>query len=213
MNRRTAIAIAAATITTLGTGAVTAAAVSGNDVLGLGNDRARLEIVAPTTSTDDNSPTSTRGSETETHRSGDDTTTTTSTTAPTNTRVSDDNPDRSTSTTTRTTAPPASPTSNTATFRSAGGEVDVTWTARTLSIVAMRPAAGFLAEDEESEGDEVEAEFESAAHNSKITVRLVNGAPSVSVRERDDSDRVGDDNSNSGHGSESNDDHGGSGRG
>ena len=72
------------------------------------------------------------------------------------------------------------------------------------------------------DGDEVEAEFESATHNSKVTVRLVNGAPSASVRERDDDDRVSDDNSSddnsghgggSGHGSESNDDHGGRGRG
>jgi hypothetical protein len=101
-------------------------------------------------------------------------------------------------------------------------------TARTLTIVAVRPAAGFRAENEGGDGDEVEAEFESVTHNSKITVRLVNGAPSVSVRERDDDDRVSDDNgdddnsghgggsddsSNSGHGSESNDDHGGSGRG
>ena len=66
-------------------------------------------------------------------------------------------------------------------------------------------------ENEEQEGDEIEAEFESGAHNSKITVRLVNGLPTASVRERDDNDRIGDDNS--GHGSESNDDHGGSGRG
>jgi len=84
-------------------------------------------------------------------------------------------------------------------------------------------------ESEEQEGDEIEAEFESGAHNSKITVRLVNGVPTASVRERDDNDRIGDDdssaddnsghddgtddNSSGGHGSESNDDHGGSGRG
>jgi len=230
MNRRTAFAIAAATITTLGTGAVTAAAVSGTDVLGLGNDGARVQVVAPPTTTDDNSPASTRRSEAETRRSSDDTSTTTSrTTAPTTTRSADDNSQRSTSTTTRNTLPPtaASPTSNTATFRSVGGEVDVTWTARTLTIVAVRPAAGFRAENQEADGDEVEAEFESQVHNSKITVRLVNGSPSASVMERDDDNRSGDDNSsddrsgrddsdrsgNSGHGSERDDDHGGSGRG
>ncbi|MEO8693382.1 MAG: hypothetical protein ABI658_07680 [Acidimicrobiales bacterium] len=213
MNRRTAIAIAAATITTLGTGAVTAAAMSGTDV-GLGRDDARLEIVA-TTTTDDNSPTSARSD--QARRSSDDTSTTTSTTAPTTTRRVEDNPDRTSSSTTRTTAPtPVDPAANTTTFRSVGGEVDVTWTARTLTIVAVRPAAGFGAENEGGDGDEVEAEFESTTHNSKITVRLVNGTPSVSIRERDDNDRVGDDNSggddsNRGHSSESTDDHGGRG--
>ena len=224
MNRRTAIAIAAATITTLGTGAVTAAAMSGGEVLGLGHDGPRVEVIAPPTTIDDTSPTSTRRSEAEIRGSSDDTSTTTRTTAPTTTRTNDDNPGRSTTTTPPTTTPPAaSPTANTATFRSVGGDVDVTWTTRTLSIVAVRPAAGFRTENEEQEGDEIEAEFESGAHNSKITVRLVNGVPTASVRERDDDDRIGDDNSghddgtddnsNSGHGSESNDDHGGRGRG
>ena len=220
MTRRTAIAIAAATLTTLGTGAVTAAAMSGGEVLGLGHDGPRIEVLAPPTTIDDSSPTSTRRSETEIRSSSDDTSTTTRTTAPTTTRTTDDNPGRSTTTTPPTTRPPAaSPTVNTATFRSVGGEVDVTWTARALSIVAVRPAAGFRTQNEEQEGDEIEAEFESGAHNSKITVRLVDGVPTASVRERDDNDRIADDNSsaddnsNSGHGSESNDDHGGSGRG
>lgn len=188
MNRRTAIAIAAATITTLGTGAVTAAAMSGGEVLGLGHDGPRVKVIASPTTIDDSSPTSTRSS--------DDTSTTTRTTAPTTTRTTDDDPGRSTTTSPPTTRPPAaSPTANTATFRSVGGEVDVTWTARTLTIVAVRPAAGFRTENEEQEGDEIEAEFESAAHNSKITLRLVNGVPTASVRERDDNARIGDDNS------------------
>jgi hypothetical protein len=219
MNRRTAFAIAAASITTLGTGVVTAAAMSGSD-------GPRVEVVASSKTTDDNSPTSTRQSE----RAASDHTSTTRTTAPT-TRSTDDRSNSSTSTTTRSTTSPTgvSPTSNTATFRSLGGEVDVTWTARTLTIVAVRPAAGFRTEREEQDGDEVEAEFESGAHDSKITVRLVNGSPSASVRERDDDERVGDDDraddrsghddgadasDNSGHGSEREDDHGGgSGRG
>ena len=217
MNRRTAFAIAAATITTLGTGAVTAAAMSGGD-------GPRVEAAAAP-------PTSTRQSDAVSRSASDGTTTTTRTTAPTTTRSAADNPERSTSTTTRTTSSPTgvSPTSNIATFRSLGGEVDVAWSARTLTIVAVRPAAGFRVESEEEDGDEVEAEFESGAHDSKITVRLVNGSPSASVRERDDDERIGnddraddgsghddgaDDSDNSGPGSDHDDDHGGgSGRG
>lgn len=216
MNRRTAFAVAAVTITTLGTGAVTAAAMSGSD-------GRRVEVVGSPRTTDDSSPTSTRPSE---RAASDDTSTTTRTTAPTTTRSTDDNSNSSTSTTTRTTTSPTgvSPTSNSATFRSLGGEVDVTWTARTLTIVAVRPAASFRTESQEQDGDEVEAEFESAAHDSKITVRLVNGSPSASVRERDDDERVrgddgaddrsghddgADDSDNSGHGSDPKDVHGG----
>jgi cytoskeletal protein RodZ len=218
MNRRTAIAIAAAAFTTLGTGAVTAAAMSGTDVLGLGNDRGRLDAVSVSTTTDD-SPTSTRSTSSTTASTSTVPTSTVTTTS----RPSDDRDERSTTTTTPSTTRPAAavnPTTNSATFRSVGGEIDVTWTAQTLSIVAVRPAAGFRAESEEEDGDEVEAEFESETQKSKITVRLVDGVPSASVDERTgEDDRGGDDNTttgndNKGHGNDHEDDHGGkSGRG
>ena len=104
---------------------------------------------------------------------------------------------------------------NIATFHSVGGEIDVTWTAQTLSLAAVRPAAGFRAESEDEDGDEVEAEFETETQKSKITVRLVNGVPAASVDERTrDDDRDGDDNitgddSNKGPGNDHEDDHGG----
>jgi len=87
----------------------------------------------------------------------------------------------------------------------------------TLSLAAVRPAAGFRAEseDEDGDGDEVEAEFETETQKSKITVRLVNGVPAASVDERTrDDDRDGDDNitgddSNKGPGNNHEDDHGG----
>ena len=203
MNRRTALAIAAAAFTTLGTGAVTAAAMSGTDVLGLGKDRGRLEAVSVSTTTDD-SPTSTRSTSS---------TTASTSTVTTTSRASDDRLERSVTTTTPpTTRPPAgvNPNVNTATFRSVGGEIDVTWTAQTLSLVAVRPAAGFRAESEDDDGDEVEAEFETEALKSKITVRLVNGVPAASVDERTrDDDRDGDD-SIKGSGTDTEDDHGGS---
>ena len=104
---------------------------------------------------------------------------------------------------------------NSATFRSVGGEIDVTWTAHILSLLAVRPAAGFRAESEDEDGDEIEAEFETETLKSEITVRLVNGVPAATVDERTrDDDRDGDDNitgddSNKGPGNNHEDDHGG----
>jgi hypothetical protein len=85
--------------------------------------------------------------------------------------------------------------------------------------VAVRPAAGFKADNGAAEGDEVEVEFESDTQKSKIAVRLVNGVPSATVEEgtgddnrvenREGADDTTVDDSNNGHGSEHKDDHSG----
>jgi len=83
-----------------------------------------------------------------------------------------------------TSAAPGAP-AGTATFPSVGGSITVRQDGEHLTVVAVNPAAGFTAEQDEHSGDRVEVTFRSNAHQSQITVRVADGAMKPDISERD----------------------------
>jgi hypothetical protein len=80
----------------------------------------------------------------------------------------------------------AAPTPATApkTFSSAGGSITVAQNGEQLTIVAINPASGFHAEEDQHSGRRVEVTFKSNDNESQISVRVVNGTMQSEVSDK-----------------------------
>lgn len=83
------------------------------------------------------------------------------------------------------TSPPAPTTS---TFAADGGSITVRLENGALTLVGISPNGGFTAETTEAGATRVEVRFESASHESRIRVDVVDGAMSPTIEERPSDD-------------------------
>ena len=60
----------------------------------------------------------------------------------------------------------------TETYRSAGGSISVSWSGSAFSIDSISPAAGFVADIEDTSWDKVRVDFENDDDDARIEVRL-----------------------------------------
>ena len=103
-------------------------------------------------------------------------------------------------TTTPTTTPTTSPTTSSApttaaaavpstqTIGGEGGTITVTFANGSLTLDAAAPAAGYTTDRRSTDGSAVEVAFASAANETRIRVRIVDGRISPTVEERPNSD-------------------------
>jgi hypothetical protein len=78
---------------------------------------------------------------------------------------------------------PASAASSTKVINSVGGSITVQQDGNQLTVVAATPAAGFETSDIPHPGESLEVRFKSSDHESRITVRLIDGVIRSSVSE------------------------------
>ena len=80
---------------------------------------------------------------------------------------------------------PAAPAPFTQSYSSSGGSITVTWNGSSLSLDAINPAPGFVAEIEDAGGSRVRVDFESdggsGGDDSRIEVRVEDGRLEVRV--------------------------------
>ena len=178
-NGRTILATTSVVIFTLGSSLAATAAVTGNLPFQTGSDQTTSTVVElPTSSTASTAPTSTRittagpTSSIDDRGAGRDDGSTTSTVS---------SGKSSTSSSSSTIAPTGNAaTTGQRTITDAAGSIDIAWTSRALSLLAVRPAVGFTARSEAS-SDEVEVKFTSGSRETEIKIRLVNGEPVVTT--------------------------------
>ena len=99
------------------------------------------------------------------------------------------------------TSPPAAPAAGTQTFSSGGGSITVHNDGEKLTVVAITPAAGFHAKQNDRSGRKVEVTFKSGDQQFELTVRLSDGVMKSSVADKSDQhpDTVPDDTSDADH--------------
>jgi hypothetical protein len=78
---------------------------------------------------------------------------------------------------------PSSAASSTKVINSVGGSITVQQNGNQLTVIAATPAAGFETSDIPHPGESLEVRFKSSDHESRITVRLIDGVIRSSVSE------------------------------
>ena len=115
--------------------------------------------------------------------------TTTPTTTPTTSPTT--SPITSPTTSPTTSSPPttaAAAVPSTQTIGGEGGTITVTFANGSLTLDAAAPAAGYTTDRRSTDGSAVEVAFASAANETRIRVRIVDGRISPTVEERPNSD-------------------------
>jgi hypothetical protein len=71
------------------------------------------------------------------------------------------------------------------TYTAVGGTVTIEVTATTIELLGATPNPGFTVSEKESSPTQIEIEFRSSDHESKVDIRLRDGVLDVSVEEGD----------------------------